>query len=62
MALKHTVTSIFCCRIVQFKGKLTKQRCDLQMWTSSLTIAVTSTVILGQILMVWNYVYNYIKN
>ena len=32
------------------------------MWTSSITIAVTSTVILGQILMVWNYVYNYIRN
>ena len=38
-----------CCRIVQIKGKLTKQRCDLLSVDFFKPIAVTSTVILGQL-------------
>ena len=37
-----------CCRIVQIKGKLTKQRCDLLNVDFFKPIAETSTVILGQ--------------
>ena len=38
-----------CCRIVQIKGKLRKQRCDLLSVDFFKPIAVTSTVILGQL-------------
>ena len=55
---KHTVTSLFCCRIVQIKGKLTKQRCDLQSGLLQ-RLQLINRPPWTVILMVWNYNYNF---